>query len=114
VDRIIEVDIAANADADLAMLRAGGECVVYGSGASPIPLPFFPLISKNLQLKFFIVYHLAPEDRARAVAVLTRMLERGTLQHNVAARVPLAEIVRAHEMVERGEVTGNVVVRVSA
>lgn len=112
VDRIIEVDLAANAEANLQMLRTGGECVVYGSGKSPIPLPFFPLIAKNLQLKFFIVYNLAPEDRARAVAVLTRMLARGELAHNVAARVPLADIAAAHEWVERGEVAGNVVVRV--
>ncbi|MBS0394093.1 MAG: NADPH:quinone reductase, partial [Proteobacteria bacterium] len=66
VDRIIELDFAANAAADLEMLRPGGECVVYGSSATPLQVPFFPLIAKNLQLKFFIVYHLSREDRARA------------------------------------------------
>lgn len=111
-DRILEVDVAANADADIAMLRPGGECVVYGSGKSPMPLPFFPLISKNIQLKFFMVYHLAPGDRARAVDVLTRMLSRNELQHNVATRLVLDEIAQAHELVERGEAAGNVVIRV--
>ena len=112
VDRVIELDIAANAAANLEALRPGGECVVYGSGAAQFQLPFFPLIAKNLQLKFFIVYHLAPADRERAQATLARMLARGTLQHNVAARLPLAEIARAHEMVERGEAVGNVVLQV--
>jgi NADPH2:quinone reductase len=112
VDRIIELDIAANAQADLAMLRAGGECVVYGSGAPQMTLPFFPLVAKNITLAFFIVYHLSREDRDRATATLARFLRRGTLHHNVAARVPLADIARAHEMVERGEAAGNVVVRV--
>jgi len=112
VDRIIELDLAANAEADLQMLRPGGECVVYGSGASPIQLPFFPLIARNIQLKFFIVYHLAPPDRARAVATLTRMLQQGALQHNVAARLPLAEIAAAHELVESGRAAGNVVLQV--
>jgi NADPH:quinone reductase len=113
VDRIIELDLAVNGEADLQMLRVGGECVTYGSSVSPLELPFFPLIAKNIELKFFIVYHLAPQDRERAVATLTRLLARGTLQHNIAARVPLRDIATAHEMVERGEATGNVVISVS-
>jgi NADPH2:quinone reductase len=112
VDRIIELDLAVNGEADIEMLGAGGECVVYGSSASPLRLPFFPLIAKNIQLRFFIVYHLAPQDRAKATATLTRLLTRGTLKHNIAARVPLAEIAAAHEMVESGQAVGNVVVGV--
>ena len=33
VDRIIEMDLAANIQSDLAALRTDGEIVVYGSGA---------------------------------------------------------------------------------
>ena len=44
VDRIIEVDIAANAPLDLQLLKPGGDLVVYGSGAGEFKLPFFPLI----------------------------------------------------------------------
>jgi NADPH2:quinone reductase len=94
------------------MLRTGGDCVVYGSSASPMQLPFFPLIAKNIALKFFIVYHLAPRDRERAVATLARFLRREALQHNVAVRLPLEDVARAHEIVERGEAAGNVVLRV--
>jgi NADPH2:quinone reductase len=113
VDRIIELDLAANVDADLQMLRSGGECVTYGSSASPVQLPFFPLIARNIQLKFFIVYHLAIHERTRAVTTLTGMLRRGVLQHNVAARLPLEEVARAHEMVESGQAAGNVVLKVN-
>src|SRR5690606_8278686 len=81
VDRIIELDMAANAAANLDMLKPNGECVVYGSGASTMSVPFYPLIVKNLQLKFFMVYHLTAADRARATSTLTRLLERGALQH---------------------------------
>ena len=111
VDRIIELDMAVNGAANLEMLRESGECVVYGSSAPALQLPFFPLLAKNIQLRFFIVYHLSPADRARAVATLTRMLERGTLQHAIGARLPLADIVHAHERIERGEVTGNLVLQ---
>lgn len=109
VDRIIELDIGVNGAADLDMLRSGGECVVYGSSQAQIQLPFFPLIAKNLQLRCFIVYHLTPAERERAQGTLTRMLQRGVLQHNIAARVPLRDIARAHEMVESGAAVGNVV-----
>ena len=86
--------------------------MVYGSSATPLQLPFVPLIAKNLQLKFFIVYHLSPQDRAMAVATLTRMLEREMLQHNIAARMPLNEIAAAHEWVEQGTLPGNLVLAV--
>lgn len=112
VDRIIELDLAANAEVDIQMLRDGGEVVAYGSGASPMALPFFPLIVKNVQLKFFIVYQLAAADRERALNVLTRLLEQGALQHRIDERLPLARIADAHERVESGRAVGNVVLRV--
>ena len=109
IDRVIEMDLAANAPLDLEVLRTGGECVVYGSSPVPLNLAFSPLIMKNLQLKFFIVYHLSDADRTQAESTLQRMLARGGLIHNVAERLPLERIVEAHEMVEQGRVVGNVV-----
>jgi NADPH2:quinone reductase len=112
VDRIIEVDIAANAALDAQCLKPGGVCAVYGSGAGQFSLPFFPLIVKNIALHFFIVYHLSDADRAAAEAQLGQWLQAGALQHRIAERVPLADLVRAHELVESGRVVGNVVVQV--
>jgi len=109
LDRIIEVDIATNAALDLELLNAGGEVLVYGSTAPRLGFDFFPLLVKNIALQFFIVYHLAPADRQRAVAVLTGLLERGALQHNVSERLPLAAVAQAHERIEQGRVTGNLV-----
>ncbi|MDE2369291.1 MAG: NADPH:quinone reductase [Burkholderiales bacterium] len=114
VDRVIELDVAVNGALDLDLLRPGGEIVAYGSSASPLNLPFVPLLTKNLQLKCFMVYHLATADRARATAALQRMLARGELQHAIAARMPLAEIVRAHEAVESGRLVGNLVLEVAS
>lgn len=112
VNRIVEVNIDANATLDLELLRPGGECVVYGSGAGQFQLPFFPLISKNLGLRFFIVYNLADGDRAKAQTLLSRFLARGVLQHQIAARLPLAQIAEAHELVEQGRVVGKVVLQI--
>ncbi len=112
VDRIVEVDVAANATTDLDLIRPGGACVVYGSGAAQFALPFFPLIVKNVTMHFFIVYNLGDADRERAVAALTGWLERGAVAHRIAARVPLERIAEAHEQVEQGAAVGNVVLAI--
>ena len=41
------------------------------------------------------------------------LLAEGRLQHNVAARFPLADIAAAHEAQESGRVTGNIVIEVA-
>jgi NADPH2:quinone reductase len=112
VDRVIEVDVAANGTLDAEILRSGGDCVVYGSGAPTFSLPFFPLISKNLTLRCFIVYHLDAADRQRATDTLTGLLARGQLGFPIAQRFALADIALAHEAVEQGKAIGNVVVRI--
>jgi NADPH:quinone reductase len=112
VDRIIEVDYAANVALDLDLVRPDGEIVVYGSGRPEIPVPFGPMIRKNVGVRFFIVYNLRPDVRTRETAHLTAMVERGDLAHNIAERLPLARIADAHEMVERGSATGNVVLSI--
>ena len=112
VDRVIEVDIAANAAIDMEVVRPGGIWVVYGSGARQFSLPFFPMISRNVLVRFFIVYHLSSADRQRANALLDDSLRRDLLQHNIAARLPLASIAKAHELVESGTAIGNVVVSI--
>ena len=108
VDRIVEVDIAANAALDLQLVRRGGDCVVYGSGAGEFKLPFFPLIVNNVALQFFIVYNLNDAEREQALQVLTRLLEQGRLQHLIAERLPLAQVALAHELVEQGRTVGKV------
>jgi len=111
VDRVIELDLAANGRMDLELLRTGGELVVYGSSPRPPDLPFGVLLAKNIQLKYFMVYHLTPAERARATGALQRLLARGELQHAIADRLPLDELVRAHEAVEGGQLVGNLVLR---
>jgi len=110
VDRIVEVDVAANAALDLDVIRSGGDCVVYGSGRGEFTLPFFPLIVKNVTMRFFIVYNLGDADRERALGTLTGFMGRGVLQHLIAQRLPLAQVAQAHELVESGRAIGNVVI----
>jgi len=114
VDRVIDMDVAANATAALDSLRPGGAMVVYGSGGAEFKLPFFPLISRNLSLHFFIVYHLTRADRDQAEQVLAQALAQGALRPYVAERLPLSQIVRAHQQVESGQLLGNLVIDLTA
>ena len=113
VDRIVEVDFAANVDIDIAALRPNGEVIVYGSGASEIRVPFSPAIRKGVRMNFFIVYDLPVDVRERAIADLSMLLEGNHLIHNIAARLPLAQIADAHDLVEKGRVNGNIILEVT-
>ncbi len=112
IDRIVEVDIAANINTDIALLRPDGEVIVYGSGAPEISVPFSPAIRKGVHMYFFIVYNLETAVRDSAIKNLTALLEGNQLSHNVAVRLPLAQIAKAHELVEQGRVIGNVILEV--
>jgi len=112
VDRIVEVDIAANGARYGELLREGGAALVYGSGQPEFSLPFFPLIARNISLHFFIVYQLGAAARAAAEQTLARLLAEGRLQHRIAERLPLAQIAAAHELVESGRAVGNVVLEI--
>jgi NADPH:quinone reductase len=112
VDRIVEVDIAANINKDIAILRPDGDVIVYGSSNSEIGLPFSPAIRKGVHLYFFIVYGLNPAVRDAAITDLSMLLVGNLLSHNIAARLPLARIAEAHDLVESGRARGNIVLKV--
>jgi len=109
IDRIVEVDAAANGRLDAELLAPHGELVLYGSGAAEFSLPFFPMILRNATVRCFIVYQLADPDRTEGERTLQRLLTERRLVHQIAERLPLSRIVQAHELVESGRAVGNVV-----
>jgi len=109
VDRVVEVDLAANAALLPQIVARDGFCACYGSGRAEMSLPFGPMILSGAAIRFFIVYELPPAAREAGVAQLTTWLEAGALQHAVGRVLGLSEVVAAHEAVEAGAVTGNVV-----
>lgn len=108
VDRIIEVDVAANAMTYPDLIAEYGKAVVYGSGkpVAQIPGAFIP---RSTTLQYFLVYRLRADERAKGLAAIDAGLRDGSLKHEIANRVPLDEIARAHELVEQGGI-GNTVV----
>jgi NADPH2:quinone reductase len=112
VDAVVELDLAANAGLIPAVLRPKGTVVVYGTGRPEAQLPASFCLVNSIRLRFMLVYELTADERDHAIADITRMLATNALVHNVAARLPLADIVAAHQMVEQGKAIGNVVMEV--
>ena len=110
VDAVIEMDLAANAKLYPAVLRPRGHVVVYGTGSAEATIPAQPSLVNAMKIEFVYVYELTAPEREAAVSAINRMLENKTLINNVALTLPLSDIAAAHEAVEGGKITGNVVV----
>src|ERR1019366_499411 len=110
VDRIIEVDLKANAMTYPDLLVEHGKAVIYGSGSGPIPIPSF--IPTSTTLEFILVYTLSDAQRATYTAALGQLLTAGKLQHGIGEHFPLERIAEAHERVEPGSL-GNVIVDIA-
>ncbi len=113
VDRIVEVDFAANQAASLALLKPGGVVATYASASDMRPaFDFYPLMFKNAVLRLVLVYLLDPAARRRGEARLTEWLEAGALSHAVVAGGGLKDCAAAHAVVEAGKKLGTVVLEV--
>jgi NADPH:quinone reductase len=109
VDAVIEMDLTANAKLIPSVLRPKGSVIVYGTGPEALLPAAFCLVN-TIRLQFFLVYELDAGERERAIAAIGRALADGRLNNRVAAPTyKLADIVGAHEAVERGSL-GNVIV----
>jgi NADPH:quinone reductase-like Zn-dependent oxidoreductase len=111
VDRIVEVDLGANLDQDVALIKPNGVIASYSSTACPEPvLPYYPLAYKGVTLRLVQAYILPEPARALALADIAEALQGGGLRHRIAAVFPLEETAAAHELQESGDAAGNVVV----
>lgn len=110
VDAVIEMDLAANAKLLPAVLKPKGSVIIYGTGAAEATIPAQWCLVSSIRLQFFLVYELDPTRREHVVHAINRALEQGILSNRTATPFPLDQIVAAHQAVETGSVTGNVIV----
>ena len=113
VDAIIELDLSSNARLYPLVLRPHATVAVYGMAANEAALPSLWLMQNSVTLRLFLIYDISEHDRKAGIDELTRLLTEGRLTHSVALRLPLGQIADAHEIVERGEMMGNVVLDVA-
>jgi NADPH:quinone reductase len=112
IDHIVEVAFGANIDADIELLNLGGSVATYATDNATPKISVWPMVFNNIRL-FFLGSDDFPKDAKIAAARdLNRALEAGWSGFEIAERVPLAEIARAHEFVEHAPRAGRVVVTV--
>ncbi len=72
-------------------------------------IPFWPLLFKNVRIFLVGSNDFPPEAKVAAARALNEALAAGWAGSEIAERLPLEEIARAHELVEhpvrRGRVT---------
>ena len=110
VDRVIDVEFGANLPQVLACIRTGGTIATYSSTQEREPrLPFLQMMFMDLTVRMVIVYAMPEAAKQHAMAGIDAALASGGLQHRIAHRLPLADVARAHELVEQGGFGGCVV-----
>ena len=110
VDRVVDVALGVNLDANLSVLRPHGTIVTYAVEPSDPVVPVRRLMGGNATIRFMLVYGLLPEAIAAAVRDVSEALDRGRLTRLPEHEFTLSDVVAAHEAVENGAV-GKVLVR---
>ena len=100
----------------LAVLRRGGTLVHYGGPQSfagflrlVAKLVWFNLLPNAKSVKGYGTHRVDQQLLAEDWSVLFGLLEEGKIKPIVAGTFPLLEAARANELLESGQVTGNIV-----
>lgn len=114
LDRVIEVAFGVNLATDVALLKPGGVIATYASDAVLDPvLPFRPMLTKDLTLRFVLVYAMSRQAHEEAARYISAALQAGKFRHQVFARFgfTLDEVVAAHEATESMSNVGKVLIQ---
>jgi len=111
VDRVVEVALGANLSLDLAV--AGPQTVIstYANEPQDPALPVRAAMTKNVTLRFVLIYGVPPAALDSAAAAVTAAVTAGALSLLPLRRFSLDDIAAAHDAVEGGAV-GKVLVDV--
>ena len=110
VDHIVEVAFGANIATDEELLALGGSISTYATDDALPQIPFWPLVFKNVRVFFVGSDDVPAEAKVAAAQDLNAALAAGWDGFEIAERLPLEEIARAHELVEHPVRRGRVVV----
>lgn len=113
VHHIVEVAFGANIETDIAVLAQGGSIASYASDVFRPAISYWPLVFSNACLFFIGSDDVPTEAKLTAARTINLALDSGWQGLAVAATFPLAEMVAAHEFVERADKPGRVIVTVS-
>jgi len=110
VDHIVEVAFGANIEADVELLKMGGSIASYATNEANPRIPFWRMVFKNVRVFFLGSDDFPKEAKIQATRDLNSALEAGWQGFEIGERIPLAEIARAHDLVDHPTRRGRVVV----
>ena len=110
VDHIVEVAFGANVEVNVELLKMGGSIASYATNDATPKIPFWQMVFKNIRVFFLGSDDFPKAAKMRAAIDLNAALEAGWSGFEIGERIPLAQIARAHELVEHPARTGRVIV----
>lgn len=113
IDRVCDGTLAVTLEHALPALNPRAVIAAYASDMNPAPaLPFGKLLYSNIALTPFSIFALSELQRDTALDGVGELLSEGKLKHRVGARFEFAQMIAAHEAVEKGDVDGACLVAV--
>jgi NADPH2:quinone reductase len=104
VDRVVEVNLAANFALDLGLSGTGTVVAVYAADTPDPELPVRACMSANVALRFVLLYGVPVAELHRGVADISAALTAGALTELPVHRFPLEECAAAQDAVQGGAV----------
>jgi NADPH2:quinone reductase len=113
VHHIVEVAFGANIKTDTEGLVQGGSIATYATNTCMPEIPVWQLVFVNARIFFVGSDDVPAEAKIEATRDINQALEAGWRGLDIAEIVPLDQIARAPELVERPAKPGRVVVAVA-
>ena len=110
VDHIVEVAFGVNIEADVELLKQDGSIASYATDDPAPKIPFWQMVFKNIRVFFLGSDDFPKEAKMQAAQDLNAALKAGWPGFEIAERIPLADIARAHELVEHPLRPGRIVI----
>jgi len=104
VDRIVEVNLAANLALDLALSGPQTVVAVYAADGADPQLPVRACMNANVMLRFILLYGVPITELHRGVAEVSAALEARALTELPIHRFPLDQCAAAQDAVQKGAV----------
>lgn len=113
VDHFVDVNTTQNAGFSASVMVHGGRIVSYGSATNTSEMPIRDFRQRNVSIRFLFIHRLDAHHSREIAAAVCGLLRPGILSHRIAHSLPLADIAKAHQLVEEGHVMGKVILDLS-